>query len=87
MAQTETCFLCHKELEGVIEVITVAIRRLTVIRFRATSDCNWTHCKTCKRVICKSCYKGPKVFCCETAFRERRDEILNGEESPFKKAA
>lgn len=85
MTQTNVCFLCHEELEGVIEVLTVAIGRLAISRLRETSDCNWTHCKKCKQVICKQCYKAPKVFCCETAFSKRRDEILNGEEVHSKK--
>lgn len=87
MEQIVNCFLCHRELEGVIEVITVSIGRRNTIRFRETSDCNWTRCKTCKRVICKSCFRGIPISCCETAFSTRRQEIFNGRESQFKKAA
>ena len=87
MEQTVRCLLCHRELEGAIEVVTVSIGRINVIRLRETSDCNWTRCKTCKRVICKNCYQGRPISCCETAFSTRREEIFNGQESTFKKAA
>ncbi len=81
------CVLCQRELNGAIEVITVTIRRVGIIRFRETPDCNWTKCKTCKRVICKCCYRGRPISCCETAFSARRKEALSGQETAFKKAA
>lgn len=87
MEQIVICFLCHKELEGAIEVTTVSIGRISINRLRETSDCNWTRCKTCKRVICKSCFRGRPISCCETAFSFRRQEIINGQESMFKRAA
>lgn len=87
MEQTICCFLCHRELEGAIEVIAVYIGRISMIRLQETSDCNWTRCKTCKRVICKSCFRGRPISCCETAFSTRRQEIINGHESQFKRAA
>lgn len=76
MEETLRCILCDKELEGVIEVITVKIGRLPLSRFRESSDCNWTRCKTCNRSICKSCYRGRPISCCETAFGIRREEKI-----------
>lgn len=74
MDQLENCFLCKKELTGVIEVTTVTIGRLGMNRFQETSDCNWTRCKHCSRVVCKSCYRGTTSSCCEQQFTERRSE-------------
>ena len=87
MEETLRCILCHKELEGVIEVITVKIGRLPLSRFRESPDCNWARCKTCNRSICKSCFRGRPVSCCETAFSTRREEIVVVQESSFRKAA
>lgn len=87
MEETLTCFLCHTELEGVIEVITVKIGRLPMSRFRESSDCNWARCRTCNRSICKNCYRGRPISCCETAFGIRRQDTVQAQESSFREAA
>lgn len=94
MAQTQTCFLCQRELEGAIEVVTVKIGRLPLACFRETTDCNWTRCKTCGRPICKPCSRGKPSFCCESAFSIRREEVirevseqLGTDQGSFRKAA
>lgn len=86
MEQT-VCFLCQRELEGAIEIITASIGRIGFVRFRETPDCNWTRCKTCKRTICKNCFRGRPISCCETAFSIRRAQALDSQERVFKKAA
>lgn len=86
MKETLQCFLCQKELEGVIEVITVKIGRLPLSRFSESSDCNWTKCKTCNRSICKSCYRGRPISCCETAFSIRHQDAVRTHESSFLEA-
>jgi hypothetical protein len=87
MEENLRCLLCDKELEGVVEVITVRIGRLPLSRFRESSDCNWARCKTCNRSICKRCYRGRPISCCETAFSIRRQETEQAHESSFLEAA
>ena len=83
MAQTVICFICKKELEGVIEVTRKSPGRIVVSLFRETSDCNWTQCSNCKRLICKECCRSSPGICCEGAFGAGGEEASQEKSEPL----
>lgn len=74
MEKTNSCPLCKKEFEGALETVASIIGRIVTTGIRETSDCNWTNCKHCKRVICKQCYRGQQSHCCDRSFAAIRTE-------------
>jgi hypothetical protein len=57
MSQTETCPGCGRELRGVIESTVKEIGQMVFVISKETPDCNWTRCKFCRKVMCKTCFQ------------------------------
>lgn len=64
MSDNTNCRGCGRLLTGVVEVTTAVEGNYVFIVQRETSDCNWTKCMGCRKVICKECRRDRPEYCC-----------------------
>ena len=81
MFEKTPCPACGRELTGVIISTFGMDGAFVVVVSEESSDCNWTRCKGCGKVLCQQCYRDIPWYCCDEdriVARERAQASQNG---------